>query len=169
MRVPSAATLLLVGTALACADGSPEPGAIGSPAPDYHAETLDGEPVALRQVDGDAVLVNLWATWCPPCRQETPQLQGLHEAYADDGLRIIGITVDGPGAEASIRSFLDEYGVTYEIWWDPEDRATSAFATMGLPTTYLLDADGRIVWRRLGALHLPDADFMKALRELLEI
>lgn len=151
---------------VACREPAP-PGSVGSRAPAYAARTLDGDSVELGNVDGRAILVNLWATWCAPCRRETPELQALHEAYHDDGLRVIGVSVDGPGARSAIDAFLEEYGVTYDIWWDPDETATAAFGTAGLPTSYLLDGDGRIVWRRLGALNLPDSAFISTLKGLL--
>lgn len=151
----------------ACAEPAP-PGAVGSEAPAFAARTLDGDTVTLADVDGRAILVNLWATWCAPCRRETPELQALHEAYHDDGLRVIGVSMDGPGARAAIDAFVEEYGVTYDIWWDPDEMATAAFGAAGLPTSYLLGGDGRIVWRRLGALHLPDSAFISTLEGLLD-
>lgn len=164
-RYARAAPVLAV--LMAACEVAPQPGTVGAPAPDYAARTLSGDSVALRDVEGKAVLVNLWATWCAPCRRETPELQALHEAYEDEGLRVIGITVDGPGSGTAIREFVEEFGVTYAVWWDPEDRATSAFGTFGLPTTYLLDGDGRVVWRRLGVLQLPDSAFITTLKDLL--
>ena len=121
---------------------------IGS-APAFSVTTLDGETVASEDLRGQVVVVNFWATWCPPCRLEMPSLQRLHEERADEGVVVLGISTD-VGSEAPIRSFLEERGITYPV--ARADRTTrAAFGGItGIPTTVLLDRRGRIRHRVVG-------------------
>lgn len=149
---------VLVGVvALAC--GEAEPPAT----PALEAVTLAGDSVALADLRGEVLLVNVWATWCVPCRQEAPELQALHEARGDS-LRVIGVTVDNRGAEEQIRTFIDQHGMTYEIWWDPDGSAIEVFGAAGVPLTVLLDREGQIVWRHLGTFRADDPALLDALR-----
>lgn len=132
--------------------------------PALEAVTLAGDPVALADLRGEVVLLNVWATWCVPCRQEAPELQSLHESHGGRGLRVVGVSVDNRGAEDQIRAFVDEYGISYDIWWDPDGTAIEEFGAAGVPLTVLIDRDGRIAWRHLGAFHADDPTLVRALR-----
>src|SRR5690606_31870098 len=113
--------------------------------------------------EGQPVLVNLWATWCAPCRRETPFLQSVHERYAPRGLQVVGLSMDSRSAVRDIEAFMGEFGVTYRILHDPDNRAMDQFAAIGLPATYLIDGEGTIVWSRLGEVREDDATFHDAL------
>lgn len=124
---------------------------VGDTAPAYSADTLDGQTVQLAQFIGEqAVLVNLWATWCGPCRKEIPALQKLHEQYGQQGLKVIGVSIDGKGEAGQVRRYTEQAGVTYTILYDPGDRFTSAFQTIGVPETFLIDKDGKLTYRWRG-------------------
>lgn len=126
------------------------PGAVGSRAPDFAARTLDGsgEIRTLKDYEGSVVLLNVWATWCPPCVEEMPSLQKLHEALGDDGLRIVAVSIDPAGAEQEIRDFARRLGLTFEILHDPGSAITEAYGMYGVPETFLIDARGRIRYKR---------------------
>jgi cytochrome c biogenesis protein CcmG, thiol:disulfide interchange protein DsbE len=130
--------------------------AVGAPAPAYAARTLAGEPVTLEALRGEVLLVNFWATWCPPCRREMPELQRIHEAYAPRGLRVLGVSLDDRGADGAVTAFTDELGITFTILRDPAGAAYSAFMLQGLPVTVLVDREGLIRWRYIGPI--PDGD-----------
>jgi cytochrome c biogenesis protein CcmG, thiol:disulfide interchange protein DsbE len=132
-------------------------------APEYSTRTLDGDPVSLADLRGEVVLLNVWATWCAPCRQEIPELQALHEAHADEGLRVVGVSVDNRSVEPQIREFIDQVGMTYDVWWDPDQTAVSTFDAMGVPLTVLIDREGRITWRHLGAFERGDPELIRAV------
>ncbi len=118
-------------------------GSGGTAAPDIRVETLAGEPVSLRDLRGQVVLVNFWATWCPPCRYEMPGFQRTYEAYRDRGFTIVGLSVDRTGRRA-VEEFLDEHGITYPVAMATAE-ATRAFGAGNLlPTSFLIDATGRI-------------------------
>ncbi|MDT8369405.1 MAG: TlpA disulfide reductase family protein [Longimicrobiales bacterium] len=139
------------------------PPRVGDPLPEFTAPMLDGDVVGLSAYRGSPVLVNLWATWCPPCRAEMPFLEEIGREYGPDGLRIVGISTDHAGAVAQIRSVLEERGVTYDILLDTESRSTDLFGAFGLPATFLADAEGTITWTRLGPVMENDAAFEAAL------
>jgi cytochrome c biogenesis protein CcmG, thiol:disulfide interchange protein DsbE len=138
---------LVVALAAAC---TPDPAAtVGNRAPSYAAETLDGESVSLASLRGEVVLLNIWATWCFPCRREMPSFQALHRDFSADGLRVVAVSIDSPGAQQEIASFLTEYGIDFSILHDPEQRIARTFGTIGVPETFLIDRDGVLVrhWR----------------------
>ncbi|MDX1673757.1 MAG: TlpA disulfide reductase family protein [Longimicrobiales bacterium] len=136
-------------------------------APELEVATLDGDSVALSDLRGEVVLLNVWATWCVPCRQEVPELQELHETHADEGLRVVGVTVDHRGAGDEIRQFMDRYGMTYDVWWDPDGTAIDVFGAVGVPLTVLIDREGQIAWRHLGAFRADDPALRQAVEETL--
>jgi cytochrome c biogenesis protein CcmG, thiol:disulfide interchange protein DsbE len=131
----------------------------GDPAPGYAAATLDGDSVSLASLRGEAVMLNVWATWCAPCREEMPLLEALHREYGADGLRIIGVSVDAAGMSRDIRRFVDEHDLTFTILHDPAERVSRTFRARAVPETYLIDRDGRMVRRWIGKFDplAPDA------------
>jgi len=140
--------------------GPPE---VGDAAPAYAAATLDGKPIALADLRGQTVLLNVWATWCHPCRQEMPDLEKLNEAYAGRGLRLIGVSIDDAGTQAEIADFAREYGVTYAIWHDPGQDVSSTFATVGVPTTFLIGRDGKLLWKHVGPVKADDPELNRLI------
>lgn len=149
-------------------EGSGDPEDELSPeAPSLAAVTLEGDSVSLAELRGAPVLLNVWATWCAPCRQEIPELQALHEQHAADGLRVIGVTVDSRSAGEDVRTFIEEFGMTYDIWWDPDQTSVSKFRAIGVPLTVLIGPEGRIRWRHLGVLKPDDPSLRDAINALL--
>ncbi|HSJ06642.1 MAG TPA: TlpA disulfide reductase family protein [Longimicrobiales bacterium] len=146
-----ALTVLLLGV-VACRDDTPgyRPVAVGEPAPAYGAPTLAGDSVSLADLGGDAVLLNVWATWCPPCRDEMPGLQALHERYGQRGLRVVAVSIDARGAEGAIDDFVREYGLSFTILHDVAETVSRDFRLIGVPETFLIQPDGRIAYRWIG-------------------
>jgi peroxiredoxin len=136
---------------------------IGNPAPAYESSTLDGQRVSLEDYRGKVVLLNAWATWCAPCREEIPALQALYDQRRGEGLEVIGVSVDARGEGPTIRRFAAEFGMTFPIWHDPDDRFALTFRTIGVPNTFLIDRDGVIRWRKLGPVDLADPSLSAAL------
>lgn len=170
-HLPATTRVLLVAglATAACGDAAERDGgaaALGE-APAYSARTLDGDSISLADLRGAPVLLNVWATWCAPCRQEIPQLQALHEEHGARGLRVIGVTVDSRSAADDVRAFIDEFGITYDIWWDPDQNAVSAFEAVGVPLTVLIGPGGQLHWRHLGVLRADDASLQAALETVL--
>jgi cytochrome c-type biogenesis protein len=149
------AAAVLAGTgsaALGC--GSPpeqlRPLRPGDPVPVYGAPTLAGDTVWLAGLQGGPVMLNVWATWCPPCREEMPGLQQLHERYGGQGLSVVAVSVDSRGAEDAIERFVADFGISFTILHDPAEVVAQRFRTSGVPQTFLLDGSGRLVERWIG-------------------
>jgi peroxiredoxin len=151
---------------LGCAppDRGPE---VGAPAIEYAAATLDGETVSLESLRGQVVLLNLWATWCIPCRTETPYLQSLFEEHGPEGLRILGVSQDAGEAREDIAAFVEEYGVTFTVLHDPAMRGLDLYRVFGLPGSFLIDREGVLRWLRYGPIREGDAEFLRALEDVL--
>jgi peroxiredoxin len=158
---------ILAALLLAACEGERGPApalAVGKPAPSYAATTLTGDTVALADLRGKVVLLNVWATWCHPCRTEIPALQRLHERNRERGLEVVGVSVDARGEDAAVRAFAGEFGMTFPIWRDPSERVSTMFQAIGVPSTYLIGRDGTLRWRHLGPVREND----RALRQALD-
>jgi cytochrome c biogenesis protein CcmG/thiol:disulfide interchange protein DsbE len=139
----------------------------GTPMPEYSAIYLDGSKFDMAAKRDKIVLLNVWATWCGPCRFEIPELQKLHEQYAPRGLEVVGVSVDESGVE-SVRSFVAEQDkMTYPIVLDAGGKIANILETTVLPTTVLVDRKGRIVWKQYGAIEGGDEKLKKAIEAAL--
>lgn len=141
--------------------------AVGYEIPAYAAHSLGGDSVSLQGLRDKVVLMNVWATWCHPCREEIPELQALHTKYASRGLDVIGVSIDSRDDDANIRTFMKEFGMTYTIWRDPDERVSAQFLILGVPTTYLVDRKGILRWRTTGPIHPGDTTLVKAIETAL--
>lgn len=152
------------------------PVASGSVVPEYVVRTLAGESRALSSYRGQPLLLNIWATWCPPCVREMPALERVHRQLGKEGLRIVAVSVDAaPGAintwgrpGGDIEEFMRAQGITFEVLWDPSGEIETAYGLQGLPTTFLIDREGRIRERVTGWREWDDAATVATLRRLLE-
>ena len=121
-------------------------------APDFSLRTPEGETVTLSELRGQAVLVNLWATWCPPCKAEMPTLQAYHNKYNGEGFSIIAINDGDPTPD--VVQFAKDYNLTFPIWLDPTYIATEdAFKTLNLPSSFVIDRNGIIRWQWVGEIN----------------
>ena len=118
-------------------------------APDFRLPRLDGGTLRLSDYRGRVVLLNFWATWCPPCRAEIPDLVELQRTWAAEGLEVIGVSLDEEGFEA-VRPFAEAYDINYPLVVDDGTVAAQFGSLYGLPTTLILDKEGRIVQRVIG-------------------
>ena len=144
---------LVVGVVCAVAYGATRylrkelfPVELGSKAPDFKALTLDSIPKEKTLADyrGQVVMINVWATWCLPCRVEMPSIEALHKAYGPKGLKIVAVSIDDPGTDQAIRAFAKEYGLTFEILHDPKGEITDLYDIDGYPETFIVGRDGVI-------------------------
>jgi peroxiredoxin len=136
----------------------------GSNAPDFQATTVDGVPVTKTLADykGQVVLLNIWATYCVPCRTEMPSIQALHDRYAARGLKVVAVSVDNPGMDDAIRRFRDQYGLTFEILYDAPGRIKTDYQTTGVPETFVIGRDG-VIRRKVIAADNWDSPANRAL------
>lgn len=128
-------------------DLSVVPAQVNYPSPDLTLTDIQGVTHSLSDFRGQVVLVNLWATWCPPCKAEMPTLQSYHNKYSDKGFTVIAINDGDPTAD--VIQFVQEYRLTFPIWLDPTYIATEdAFKTLNLPSSFVIDRDGtvRLSW-----------------------
>lgn len=134
---------VLLAAALA---GCVAPVEVGSAAPDFTATDLaTGEPASFHErYAGEVTLVNIWATWCEPCKEEIPALQALYEAMGPRGLRIAAVSIDA-GDPQAVRAFMADFGVTFDVLHDPAGAIQQTYRTTGVPESFLVGRDGRIV------------------------
>jgi|SRR5690625_1349421 len=123
----------------------------GERAPDFELNTFDGETVKLSDFRGEKVIVNFWATWCPPCRAEMPDMQKFHEDY-DATILAVNLT-STEQSKKTIDEFLEEYGITFTVLSDEDDVVSSLYKASALPTSYLIDTNGNIYNVAIGALN----------------
>jgi peroxiredoxin len=118
-------------------------GGSGEAATSFTLRTLDGQKVSLNQYRGDVVLVNFWATWCPPCRFEMPGFEKVYRAKKDQGFRIVGVSMDQTGS-AGVRRYLAQHGITYPVGMVNSGVFEAFGSPNTLPASFLIDRQGRI-------------------------
>lgn len=151
-----AVVVAILGAARTLLRSELSPVGVGAAAPGFTAMTLDAEPAekTLNEYRGRVVLLNIWATWCAPCRVEMPSIERLHQAYSDKGLSVVAVSVDEAGMEPQIRSFVEQYGLTFEVLHDrggQTGQVSRAYQTAGYPETVIIGRDGIIRKKLLGA------------------
>jgi cytochrome c biogenesis protein CcmG/thiol:disulfide interchange protein DsbE len=123
---------------------------VGAPAPDLTGVTVDGRQVSLKDLRGRVVVLNFWATWCAPCREEMPALEARYEKYKDDGLVVLAIDFDEPAED--VRAFQDQLGLTFPVLLDPGAKIQQLYRVRGYPTSYFVDRDGTIQVQHIGVM-----------------
>lgn len=172
-----AGAVLTVAVALAWVQRDPSAVAgPGSPAPSFQAHDLEGTPVTLDDFEGRVVLLNIWATWCHPCRVEMPSMQRLYEDYRDTDFEIVAVSIDAapgrtdglerPGGD--IEAFADSLGLTFRILHDPSGGIQEAYRTTGVPESFLIGRDGIVYRRVLGATEWDTPENRALVERLLE-
>src|SRR5262245_35151320 len=124
--------------------GLPPSPRAGFPAPDFTLETLDGSTTSLAGQRGKVVIVNLWASWCGPCRAELPAIQRLYDAQRDQGLAILAVHGTFQDSEASARAFAQVLGLTFPIVLDRDGAVSRRYQLRALPSTFIVDRKGII-------------------------
>jgi cytochrome c biogenesis protein CcmG/thiol:disulfide interchange protein DsbE len=145
-------------------DYSVTPSVVNFPAPELTLNDLSGKEVSLSDYRQQIVLINNWATWCPPCKTEMPTLLKYFKAHSDQGFMLIGIEAGDP--KEDVVSFVKEYGLTFPILLDPNNRSLSAFHNDSLPSSYVIDQNGNVVLAWTGPIN--EAMLEKYLTPLLE-
>lgn len=120
------------------------------PAPSWQVADLQGNPVRAADFKGKVVVLDFWATWCPPCRQEIPGYIAMMKAYAAEGLVVVGVSLDEAGVPV-VKAFADKVGINYPVVMGTEEIQAAFGGLEGLPTTFLIDREGRVRDRKLGA------------------
>ncbi len=153
-------------------DGSGSSGASALVLPEFQVTTLEGNQVSSESLKGKVVLINFWATWCDPCVKEIPDLQRFYENWKDRGFRIVGFAEENPsgkGNRSDVKSFANQYGVTYPLAMSNRKIRDAFWSRFGyrqkLPTTFLINRDGRLVETFVG--RLKPEQFREEVRPLL--
>lgn len=136
------------------------------PMPPFEVASLSGGPVGLGDASGKVVLLNFWATWCPPCRSEMPSIQRLGDSMA--GLPFTVMAVSVAESASTVRAFLKTNPYTFPIYLDEGGQASSPFVSRGIPTTFVLDKQGRAIAGVIGARSYDDPEVLALFRSLAE-
>lgn len=149
----------------------------GEPAPDFAATTLDGRQLSLGDYEGKVILLNIWATWCPPCREEMPSMQALSEKLQGTDFEIVAVSVDaesvgglgwGGNIGGDVPGFVDELGLTFPILRDSSGRIADTYQATGLPESFLIGRDGLIYRKVPGGTDWSDDRYVEQIRRLLD-
>ena len=151
------ALLLLACFGTASADG---------PAPDFTLTSTDGKNVKLSELKGQVVMINFWASWCGPCRQEMPLLDTLYQRFAPVGFTLLGVNVDKRRAQAE--ELLKDVPVSFPILFDTDNRVSRLYEVQAMPTTVLVDRDGKARYVHHGYLPGDELEYEKQVQALLQ-
>jgi len=124
--------------------------ALNAPAPDFELQTLDGQSMQLSALDGKIRLLNFWATWCEPCRQEMPLLQEYQVRYSD---QVAILAINNAESDEKVAAFVDKFNLHLPVLLDPGTKTAELYQVSGFPTTIFIDPQGIIRYRHIGVLN----------------
>lgn len=125
---------------------------VGARAPEFKARDVhSGKMKSLEDYKGQVVLLNIWATWCPPCKAEMPSIEQLYQAYGKDGLKVVAVSIDEYVGTDSVRAFANNFGLTFDVLHDPQYEIEKLYQTTGYPETFVIGKDGVIRRKWIGA------------------
>lgn len=139
---------------------------IGHQAPSFQLAALSGGEKSLAEFRGKAVILNFWASWCGPCREEMPSLEALYQRYKDQGLVVLGVSLDEEGW-GPVREFLKVVPVNFPILLDSEQRVTELYETFRIPETYFIDPQGVVAGKVVGPQDYNQEVFFKKVERIL--
>ncbi len=140
-------------------------GSSSGPAPDFSLQSLDGSTVRLSDLKGQVVLINFWATWCAPCREEMPLLDAIYQKYNRLGVELLGINVEDDASGA--QKYLNETPVTFPILFDPDGRVSKQYQVKAMPSTILVDRHGNVRHIHYGYKPGYENDYQDQIRALI--
>ncbi len=139
---------------------------VGSQAPIFNLEDTNGARISLESLKGKVVLLNFWASWCGPCRQEMPSLEALYQKFKDREFVVLGLSVD-EGGWGPVKSFLQEFPVSFPVLLDADQKATELYEIVRVPETYLINPQGKIVGKIVGPQDYNQPLFYNKIEKLL--
>ncbi len=151
------------------------PVVVGGAAPDFAAFDLQGTPRALEDYRGKVLLLNIWATWCAPCREEMPSIQRLLEEIQDEDFQVLAVSIDRAPADddrgnplgGKLRAFADSLGFTFTILHDPSGDISTVYQTTGVPESFVLDREGTILRKITGPMAWDAPQNVRLIERLL--
>lgn len=164
---PACALRIVASVAFAIVAGTASSAiAPSTPAPDFSLHAMKGPNMRLKDQRGRVVMVNFWATWCAPCRQEMPQLNRLYEKYRTSGFVLLGVNVDEDASKAA--EVATKLGVTFPVLLDADKTVSKLYDLSTMPSTVLIDRDGKVRYVHRGYLAGYEDNYEKQIRELLK-
>jgi peroxiredoxin len=164
IRTPIAIVLLVCSAGASACASEPEPARPSDPAPNFSLNTGDGKTVELSQFKGKVVVVNFWATWCGPCRNEIPGMLQVYNQYKSKGLEIVGISLDRDGWRV-INPFVQKFKITYPVVLGNGEVTEAYGGIEAIPTTFIVDRKGNIAGKHIG--YLSKDEFEKIVKKTL--
>lgn len=136
-----------------------------APAPAFTLQSTAGQQVSLAQFKGDVVMINFWASWCGPCRQEMPLLQSIYQKYKDMGFTLIGVNVE-PDAKTA-NAWLKATPVSYPVLYDPQSKVSQLYQVQAMPTTVIIDRTGTVRYIHRGYVPGDENAYLNSIRALI--
>jgi peroxiredoxin len=140
----------LIVASLSGKTGGAGPARVGARVGDFVLANVQGQPVRLSDFEGKVVLVNGWATWCPPCRAEMPTLQAFYDIHREEGFELLA--VNAGESQSAVSAFVSQAGFTFTVLLDPGERVLSGLGTSGLPTSFVIGRDGKVAYIHAGGI-----------------
>jgi cytochrome c biogenesis protein CcmG, thiol:disulfide interchange protein DsbE len=149
---------------------APDRAVVGQRAPDYALRKLpQGDSISLRTAyKGHVTLINIWATWCGPCRKEMPSIERLYTAYQARGFRVAAVSID-EGDDSAVTAYGRDMSLTFDMLHDQSGNIQQAYQTIGVPQSFLIDRDGRVAYTSLGADEWDSPEMRQRVEQLLTV
>jgi thiol-disulfide isomerase/thioredoxin len=150
-----------------------KPSLLGAPAPDFNVIALNGDnkgTVSIAALKGKVVILDVWATWCAPCREEFPKLEELNVTYKPKGLEILAVSADNVDdvKEADIVKFALDHGAKFAVGWDKDGSMKPKYHPQALPSAYVIDRNGIVRYQHIGYQRGEEKDLEREVKELLD-
>lgn len=159
--------VLAMAAVFGCTSKPQGPPTEGKPAPDFTLKTLAGQEVSLSSLRGKVVLLNFWATWCPPCREEIPSMVRLNEAMAGKPFQMLAVSIDDGGKDA-VEAFLKRGGYNLPALLDPGQKVGAMYGITGVPETFVIDPKGVILKKVIGPIDWNHPEVKNFLEQLMK-
>ena len=140
---------------------------VGGPAPEFTLPNLNNEMVSLSDFEGKVVLLNIWATWCPPCVEEMPSMQKLYQTLKGEGLEIVAVSIDTDGAKA-VAPFMEKHKLSFPALIDTQGLMQRLYRPTGVPESHIIDRNGKVVDKVIGPRDWASPDALRYFRDLLK-
>jgi peroxiredoxin len=139
----------------------------GTPAPDFTFPGLDGKKVSLSDYKGKVVLVNIWATWCPPCVDEMPSMEKLYQKFKGENFEILAVSIDEPGLKA-VAPFMKKSGLTFPALIDSEGAIKTVYGITGIPESFIIDQQGILIKKIVGPVDWAATNIFRFFSDLIQ-
>jgi peroxiredoxin len=140
---------------------------VGNSAPDFSLKNLNGKRDGLSNYKGQVVVLNVWATWCGPCRIEMPFLESLYRRFRSEGFAVLAVSID-KGSDKAVKSFVDEYQLSFPVLLDTDEQVERLYPAFSVPVTYVIDKAGLVVARVDGAKNWSSQETIDSIEYLLK-